>query len=33
MNRTLNIALLWTTSMALIADLVAVMYMMVAFRW
>lgn len=29
----MNIALLWMTSMALMVDLVAVMYMMVAFRW
>lgn len=33
MSERMNIALLWMTSMALMVDLVAVMYMMVAFRW
>lgn len=33
MSERMNIALLWMTSMALMVDLVAVMYLMVAFRW
>lgn len=33
MSRTLNIALLWATSVALMADLIAVLYMMAVFRW
>lgn len=33
MSERLNIALLWITTTAFVADLVAVMYMMVAFNW
>ena len=33
MSEKMNIALLWVTSMALTADLMAVMYMMATFNW
>ena len=33
MSEKLNKTLLWVTSMALMADLMAVMYMIVAFKW
>ena len=33
MSEKLNIVLLWVTSVALMADLMAVMYMMMFFRW
>ena len=33
MSEKLNIALLWVTSMALMADMLVVMYMMLAFKW
>lgn len=33
MSEKLNIVLLWVTSVALMVDLMAVMYMMVAFKW
>ena len=33
MSEKLNIALLWVTSMTLMVDLLADMYMMVAFKW
>ena len=33
MSEKLNITLLWVTSLALTVDLMAVLYMMVAFKW
>lgn len=33
MSERMNIALLWTTTTALVADLIAVCYMMVSFNW
>ena len=33
MSKKLNIVLLWVTSVALMADLMAVMYMMMSFGW
>ena len=33
MSEKLNISLLWVTSVALIADLMAVIYMMAVFQW
>jgi len=33
MSEKLNIALLWVTSMALMADMLVIMYMMLAFKW
>lgn len=33
MSERLNITLLWVTSLALIVDLMAVMYMMMTFKW
>ena len=33
MSERLNITLLWVTSTALLADLIAVIYMMAVFRW
>ena len=33
MSERLNITLLWVTSIALLADLIAVIYMMAVFRW
>ena len=33
MSGKLNIALLWVTSMALMADMLVVMYMILAFKW
>lgn len=33
MSEKLNICLLWATSVALIADLMAVIYMMAVFQW
>ena len=33
MSEKLNIALLWLTSMALMADMLVVMYMMLTFKW
>lgn len=33
MSETLNKTLLWVISVALMADLMAVMYMMMTFRW
>ena len=33
MSERMNIALLWVTSIALLADLMAVIYMMAVFQW
>ena len=33
MSERLNITLLWVTSIALLADLMAVIYMMAVFQW
>ena len=33
MSEKLNIALLWVTLMALMADMLVIMYMMLAFKW
>ena len=33
MSERLNITLLWATSVALLADLMAVIYMMAVFQW
>ena len=33
MSEKLNICLLWATSTALLADLIAVLYMMAVFQW
>ena len=33
MSERLNITILWVTSIALLADLMAVIYMMAVFQW